>query len=114
MTIAVATKAFAICHRTRGSTHGPIKRLVSPSDVGEILKPSVFLDLFRFKPTVCHKGFGMQAHSGIATLTFMIEGDVEYEDMTGKKGVLPAGGMEWMCAGNGVWRWHVRHPLALV
>jgi redox-sensitive bicupin YhaK (pirin superfamily) len=45
----------------------------------------------------------MHPHSGIATLTFMIEGDVGYEDTTGKKGVLPAGGVEWMRAGNGVW-----------
>jgi redox-sensitive bicupin YhaK (pirin superfamily) len=103
MTTAVATEARAIVHRTRGSTHGPITRLVSPSDLGEILKPFVFLDLFGFKPTVGHKGFGMHPHSGIATLTFMIEGDVGYEDTTGKTGVLPAGGVEWMRAGNGVW-----------
>ena len=103
MTTAVATEARAIVHRTRGTTHGPITRLVSPSDLGEILKPFVFLDLFGFKPTAGHKGFAMHPHSGIATLTFMIEGDVSYEDTTGKKGVLPAGGVEWMRAGNGVW-----------
>jgi redox-sensitive bicupin YhaK (pirin superfamily) len=103
MTTAVATQARAIVHRTRGSTHGPITRLVSPSDLGELLKPFVFLDLFSFQPTAGHKGFGMHPHSGIATLTFMIEGDVGYEDTTGKQGVLPAGGVEWMRAGNGVW-----------
>lgn len=103
MTTAVATKARAIVHRTSGRTHGPITRLVSPSDLGELLKPFVFLDLFGFKPTAGHQGFGMHPHSGIATLTFMIEGDVGYEDTTGKKGVLPAGGVEWMRAGNGVW-----------
>jgi redox-sensitive bicupin YhaK (pirin superfamily) len=103
MSSAVATAARAIVHRTRGSAHGPITRLVSPGDLGEFLKPFVFLDLFGFKPTAGHKGFGMHPHSGIATLTFMIEGDVGYEDTTGKKGVLPAGGVEWMRAGNGVW-----------
>jgi redox-sensitive bicupin YhaK (pirin superfamily) len=103
MSTALATKARAIVHRTRGSTHGPITRLVSPGDLGELLKPFVFLDLFSLKPTAGHKGFGMHPHSGIATLTFMIEGDVGYEDTTGKKGVLPAGGVEWMRAGNGVW-----------
>jgi hypothetical protein len=35
-----------IAHRTRGQGHGPIVRLMSPSDLGEELKPFVFLDLF--------------------------------------------------------------------
>ena len=98
-----ASATRAVVHRTRGSAHGPITRLVSPGDLGEFLKPFVFLDLFGFKPVAGHKGFGMHPHSGIATLTYMIEGDVGYEDTTGKKGVLPAGGVEWMRAGNGVW-----------
>jgi len=110
MTTTVATEARAIVYRTRGSTHGPITRLVSPSDLGQFLRPFVFLDLFGFKPTAGHKGFGMHPHSGIATLTFMIEGDVGYEDTTGKTGVLPAGGVEWMRAGNGVW--HTGAPVS--
>lgn len=105
MTSAVATQAQAraVVHRTRGRTHGPITRLVSPSDLGELLKPFVFLDIASFRPGLGSQGFGMHPHSGIATLTFMMAGDVRYEDTTGKKGVLPAGGVEWMRAGNGVW-----------
>jgi len=107
MSSAVATraraKARAIVHRTLGHAHGPITRLVSPSDLGEVLKPFVFLDLFGFTPTADHAGFGMHPHSGIATLTYMIEGSVSYEDTTGRNGILPAGGVEWMRAGNGVW-----------
>jgi hypothetical protein len=37
----------AIVKRTRGRTSGPATRLISPSDLGRILKPFVFLDLFR-------------------------------------------------------------------
>jgi redox-sensitive bicupin YhaK (pirin superfamily) len=92
-----------IVYRTPGSKHGPITRLVSPSDLGEFLKPFVFLDVFGFQPGPDHQGFGMHPHSGIATLTFLIEGEVRYEDSTGKKGVLSAGSVEWMRAGNGVW-----------
>ncbi|WP_411883345.1 pirin family protein [Polaromonas sp. YR568] len=110
MSTNVITEARAIVHRTRGSAHGPITRLVSPGDLGEFLKPFVFLDFFSFTPAAGHKGFGMHPHSGIATLTFMIEGDVGYEDTTGKKGVLPAGGVEWMRAGNGVW--HTGAPVS--
>ena len=58
-----------IIYRTSGQTHGPITRLMSPSDLGELLKPFVFLDLAgfdgRFAPTPM--GFGWHPHSGIAT-----------------------------------------------
>ena len=104
MTTAVAAAtARAIVYRTRGSQHGPITRLVSPGDLGEFLKPFVFLDLFGFDTGGGHKGFGLHPHSGIATLTWLIEGDTLYEDTTGEQGVLLAGGVEWMRAGNGVW-----------
>jgi redox-sensitive bicupin YhaK (pirin superfamily) len=110
MTTAVTSNARAIVHRTRGSTNGSITRLMSPGDLGRLLKPFVFLDLFSFKPSAGHKGFGMHPHSGIATLTYMIEGAVRYEDTTGKAGVLPTGGVEWMHAGNGVW--HTGAPVS--
>jgi redox-sensitive bicupin YhaK (pirin superfamily) len=91
-----------IVHRSRGQTHGPITRLMSPGDLGEVLKPFVFLDLFDNggKPT---SGFGLHPHSGIATLTYIAEGSVGYEDTNGAKGVLEAGAVEWMQAGGGVW-----------
>jgi redox-sensitive bicupin YhaK (pirin superfamily) len=109
VTTTTEVQARAIVYRTRGKAHGPITRLVSPSDVGEILKPFVFLDLFVAKPMSERMNFGMHPHSGIATVTFMLEGEVEYEDTTGKQGVLPTGGVEWMRAGNGVW--HTGGPL---
>jgi redox-sensitive bicupin YhaK (pirin superfamily) len=92
-----------IVHRTRGATHGPITRLVSPSDVGELIKPFVFLDHFELQPNGSPPQFGIHPHSGIATFTLLLSGSVEYEDTTGKSGVLPAGGLEWMRAGAGVW-----------
>lgn len=106
---ATRSEVRAIVHRSRGSTYGPITRLVSPGDLGELLKPFVFLDFFATRPTLGFPNFGMHPHSGIATLTFLMEGDVSYEDSTGKRGVLPAGGVEWMRAGNGVW--HTGAPI---
>jgi len=103
MTTAVETPARAIVYRTRGSRHGGITRLMSPGDLGEFLKPFVFLDLFGFDVTGGHKGFGLHPHSGIATLTWLMEGDTLYEDTTGEQGTLLGGGVEWMRAGNGVW-----------
>jgi redox-sensitive bicupin YhaK (pirin superfamily) len=75
---------------------------MSPSDFGRFLKPFVFLDLFdtQGKPFT---GFGLHPHSGIATLTYVAEGSVSYQDTNGATGLLPAGGVEWMRAGGGVW-----------
>jgi redox-sensitive bicupin YhaK (pirin superfamily) len=95
-------RARAIVHRTRGDTHGPITRLVSPSDLGGIIKPFVFLDLFAV-PASREPLFGWHPHSGIATLTVVHEGAFSYEETTGRKGILSAGGVEWMRAGRGVW-----------
>src|SRR5258705_2781118 len=91
-----------IVRRSRGSSHGPITRLMSPSDFGRLLKPFVFLDLFD-NNGVPFEGFGLHPHSGIATLTYLAEGSVKYEDTNGATGLLPAGGVEWMQAGGGVW-----------
>jgi redox-sensitive bicupin YhaK (pirin superfamily) len=88
--------------RTRGLRHGPIARLVSPSDIGELIKPFVFLDLFDISATSA-PNFGWHPHSGIATLTVLHEGAIEYQETTGVRGTLPAGGVEWMRAGRGVW-----------
>jgi redox-sensitive bicupin YhaK (pirin superfamily) len=91
-----------IVHRTRGKTHGPITRLMSPSDLGEFLKPFVFLDYFEI-PAGGKPLFGWHPHSGIATLTVVHEGATSYEETTGQKGMLSRGGVEWMRAGRGVW-----------
>jgi redox-sensitive bicupin YhaK (pirin superfamily) len=91
-----------IAKRTRGQKHGPITRLMSPSDFGRLLKPFVFLDLIDNQGTP-FTGFGLHPHSGIATVTYIAEGSVRYEDTNGATGLLPAGGIEWMRAGGGVW-----------
>jgi redox-sensitive bicupin YhaK (pirin superfamily) len=85
----------------RGRQHGPIVRLMSPGDIGELIKPFVFLDHGTVPPTDAM--MGIHPHSGIATLTLAISGAVAYEDTTGKSGIVPAGGLEWMKAGGGVW-----------
>jgi redox-sensitive bicupin YhaK (pirin superfamily) len=97
---SLASRAIVV--RTRGRRHGPVTRLVSPSDIGELIKPFVFLDLFDIAATSA-PNFGWHPHSGIATLTLLHEGAIEYQETTGAKGVLPAGGVEWMRAGRGVW-----------
>jgi redox-sensitive bicupin YhaK (pirin superfamily) len=96
----VGTRSIVL--RTRGSRHGAITRLVSPSDVGELIKPFVFLDLFDISATG-GPNFGWHPHSGIATLTLVQKGSLDYQETTGVKGTLVEGGIEWMRAGRGVW-----------
>src|SRR4030081_4129632 len=91
-----------IAKRTSGQSHGPITRLMSPSDFGRLLKPFVFLDLFETQGNP-FSGFGLHPHSGIATLTYVAEGSVSYQDTNGATGLLPAGGLQWMRAGRGGW-----------
>src|SRR5258708_416734 len=91
-----------LARSTRGQNHGPITRLMSPSDFGRLLKPFVFLDLFETQGNP-FTGFGLHPHSGIATLTYVAEGSVRYQDTNGATGLLPAGGIEWMRAGGGGW-----------
>ena len=91
-----------IVFRTSGRRQGSITRLVSPGDVGQLIKPFVFLD----HAEVAHTGeklSGIHPHSGIATLTTVLQGGLAYEDTTGKQGEVVRGGLEWMKAGKGVW-----------
>src|ERR1700685_3069794 len=88
--------------RTRGHSHGPITRLVSPGDVGELIKPFVFLDHFDADPADA-PAFGYHHHSGIATLTLILSGEACYKETTDREGVIETGGVEWMRAGSGVW-----------
>jgi redox-sensitive bicupin YhaK (pirin superfamily) len=90
-----------IVRRTRGRKHGPSTRLISPSDLGQILKPFVFLDLFDREGAPFKAD--LHPHSGIATLTYVVEGAVSYIDPDNVRGTVPAGGIEWMQAGRGMW-----------
>ncbi len=102
-----ATEATArrVIHRTRGHGGGPVTRLMSPSDLGELLRPFVFLDHFDTKGASQPQSedYGLHPHSGIATLTWMLEGSVNYEDTMGRRGKISEGHMEWMQAGGGAW-----------
>ncbi|MDM0065280.1 pirin family protein [Variovorax sp. J31P207] len=95
-------------HRTRGHGHGPITRLMSPSDLGQLLKPFVFLDIFDMgegflRAAASGGGMPIHPHSGVATVTVLFEGRLQYDDPRMGSGTLGYGGVEWMRAGGGVW-----------
>ena len=100
--VRARSKTRQIVHRTRGQRHGAITRLMSPGDLGQVLKPFVFLDLFDTGGTP-FSGLPLHPHSGIATVTQIQQGSIRYEDTTGARGILPEGGVEWFKAGHGAW-----------
>jgi len=91
-----------VVFRTPGHRAGPITRLISPGDLGQVLKPFVFLDLFE-GPADRPVSLPVHPHSGLATHTTLLGGSSLYADSTGKAGVLEAGDVEWMRASGGVW-----------
>ena len=98
---SVAAPPRKIVARTKGRRNGPAVRLMSPSDFGQLLKPFVFLDFFDLQgpPFVGT----LHPHSGIATLSYLIDGRMDLIDPDGNTVVLPGGGVEWMQAGRGMW-----------
>jgi redox-sensitive bicupin YhaK (pirin superfamily) len=85
-----------------GRRHGPITRLITPWDVGEVTSPFVLLNyaeaVQRSRPL-----FGIHAPSGIRTLTVVLNGKLSYEDETGKRGEVAAAGFAWMKSGSVIW-----------
>jgi redox-sensitive bicupin YhaK (pirin superfamily) len=100
--VRVAETARPIVLRARGHAHGGLTRLVSPGDIGELIKPFVFLDYFETDPANAPK-FGFHPHSGIATLTLILSGQAFYKETTDREGIIETGGVEWMRASSGVW-----------
>ncbi|ROZ64861.1 pirin family protein [Ramlibacter sp. WS9] len=103
--------ARRILHRTRGQGHGPITRLMSPSDLGEYLKPFVFLDIFDMDLRgPAGPRMPIHPHSGIATVTVLAKGQMHFEDAEAGSGTLGYGAVEWMRAGGGVWHGQEMSP----
>jgi redox-sensitive bicupin YhaK (pirin superfamily) len=88
--------------RHSGLEHGFIRRIISPEDFGQRLKPFVFLD-FTHGTIPAGGGFGFHPHSGIATVTYQQAVDITYEDTTGQHGVVEARGIEWVQTGGCIW-----------
>jgi redox-sensitive bicupin YhaK (pirin superfamily) len=68
-----------------------------------LFDPFLLLDDFRNDiPENYLKGFPWHPHRGIETITYMLAGEVEHGDSMGNQGVISAGDVQWMTAGNGI------------
>ena len=65
--------------------------------------PFLLLDDFRSDtPDEYMKGFPWHPHRGMETITYVLRGEVEHGDSLGNRGVIRAGDIQWMSAGNGI------------
>jgi redox-sensitive bicupin YhaK (pirin superfamily) len=69
-------------------------------------RPDPFLLLDEMGPIDYAPGEAVGApdhpHRGFETVTYMLSGEVEHEDSAGHRGVIGAGDVQWMTAGQGV------------
>jgi redox-sensitive bicupin YhaK (pirin superfamily) len=105
LTGAAAASARAPTRRVAllasGRRHGSITRLITPWSIGELTAPFVFLDYAKVAPELRLRG--IQPDPGIATLTVVLDGAVSFEDTTGRRGEVRAGGFAWMRAAHAAW-----------
>jgi redox-sensitive bicupin YhaK (pirin superfamily) len=86
--------------------HHTIHRLL-PNRYADAIGPFVFLD--HIGPTrhaanepIQKNGNGAHPHRGIATLTYILNGEEEHFDSKGNYAKIHSGGVQWMKAGNGI------------
>jgi redox-sensitive bicupin YhaK (pirin superfamily) len=86
-----------------GRRHGPITRLITPWDIGELTQPFLFLAYSEFA-SGWQPLLAVHPQPSVATLTLVLSGTLAYRDATGNERTLDAGGCRWTTAGD-----HVRH-----
>lgn len=77
---------------------------ILPNRYADAVGPFVFLD--HIAPAIqmkVHKeGTGAHPHRGIATLTYVLNGEGQHFDSAGNYAKVHSGGVQWMNAGNGI------------
>jgi redox-sensitive bicupin YhaK (pirin superfamily) len=75
-----------------------------PSAQTRMVGPFIFFD--HFGPAVFRTGHGMDVrphpHIGLATLTYLFEGEIIHRDSLGMRAAIRPGEVNWMTAGRGI------------
>lgn len=89
--------------RTRDLGGFPVRRAL-PSGLRRTVGPFVFLD--HMGPVDFAPGHGMDVrphpHIGLATITYLLAGEILHRDSLGNQQAIRAGDVNWMIAGRGV------------
>jgi redox-sensitive bicupin YhaK (pirin superfamily) len=96
--VSVESRRIALLRS--GRRHGPITRLITPWTLGELTQPFVFLCYSELAPG-SQTVVGVQP--GIGTLTLVLSGALVFEEASGNKGMVVAGGYKWTAPGEVVW-----------
>jgi redox-sensitive bicupin YhaK (pirin superfamily) len=100
---AVAGIDTVIVPRTRDIGGLEVGRVL-PAARRRMVGPFVFLD--HFGPTVLAAGHGMDVrphpHIGLATVTYLLEGEILHRDSLGSVQPIRPGAVNWMTAGRGI------------
>lgn len=93
-----------IIPRTRDLGDGFEVRRALPSAHRQMVGPFIFLD--QMGPTVLRPGVGLDVrphpHIGLATVTWLLEGEILHRDSLGNIQPIRAGEVNWMTAGRGI------------
>ena len=84
---------------------GPLTiQRILPNQYANKVGPFVFLDYVApaIKELINKNGMGAHPHRGIATLTYILQGEVEHLDSAGINAEIHSGGAQWMKAGKGI------------
>jgi redox-sensitive bicupin YhaK (pirin superfamily) len=90
--------------RSRDLGDGFFVRRVLPFAKRRSLGPFVFFD--HFGPTMFPPGGGLDVrphpHIGLATVTYLLEGEIMHRDSLGNAEIIRPGAVNWMTAGRGI------------
>ena len=79
-------------------------RRVLPAAERRMVGPFVFFD--QFGPTILRAGTGLDVrphpHIGLATVTYLLEGEIMHRDSLGSRQAIRPGAVNWMTAGRGI------------
>jgi redox-sensitive bicupin YhaK (pirin superfamily) len=81
---------------------------ILPNRYADAVGPFVFLDHLMpathspNAPIKAVDGTGAHPHRGIATLTYILNGEADHHDSAGHHAKVQSGGVQWMKAGNGI------------
>jgi redox-sensitive bicupin YhaK (pirin superfamily) len=80
-----------------------IQRILPNNNVNKV-GPFVFLDYLKpfIRETTYRNGMGAHPHRGIATFSYILQGEIEHFDSAGHRAKIHSGGVQWMKSGDGV------------
>jgi len=77
---------------------------ILPNRYADAVGPFVFLDHIapKIEAYTTDNGTGAHPHRGIATLTYVLNGEDKHADSAGNRATVFSGGVQWMKAGSGI------------